>query len=112
MGIGGGRVLSGKLVVGALIGLTVFVSAVRPVTRPTGRLNRPLGLTRWSLLSEAAGDTSGPLPQPAVTDVEVVAVPVLSVPPVLNTRPATFRPVSVRRLKLPPRSTTDSPLSD
>ncbi len=112
MGISGEKVLSRTLVVGALIGLTLLVSAVRPLTRPTGHLNRPLGLTHWSLLSEAAGDTSVPLSQPAVTDAEVVAAAVLRVPPVLDRRPAMFRPVSVRRLKLPPRSTTDSPPSD
>ncbi len=112
MGISGEKVLSRTLVVGVLIGLTLLVSAVRPLTRPTGHLNRPLGLTRWSLLSEAAGDTSVPLSQPAVADTQVVVAPVLSVLPVLNSRPVPFRPVSVHRLKLPPRSSTDSPPSD
>src|SRR5512135_150262 len=54
-----------------LIALTVFVSTVRPVTRPTGRLYARFGLSRMSLLTEAADDSDTSLVAPAAVDVHV-----------------------------------------
>ena len=89
-----------------LIALTVFVSAVRPVTRPTGRLYARFGLSRMSLLTEAADDNDSSLVAPAVVDAHVstplMALGVLLL--VLKTRRVELRSVPLRRLKLPARS--------
>ncbi len=102
----------GKLAVVALIALTLFVGAVRPLTRPSGPLNRPLGLTRWSLLSESGINEKTPLPSPAEAPALVFTAPLVSVLLVLKTRRAAFRPVPVRRLKFFARNPVDSLLSD
>jgi hypothetical protein len=105
---------SGKLAIVALIALSLFVSAVRPLTRPAGHLIRPLGLTHWSLLSEAGDHDSAPVPQPTVVEAHVLAPPLTSIAllVLLKTRRAAFRPVPVRRLKLLARSPADSLSSD
>jgi hypothetical protein len=110
--MGGDEPLSGKLAIIALITLSLFVIAVRPLTRPAGHLIRPLGLTRWSLLSDVGVNDGTALPLPAAAQVQVSAPPLVSVPLVLKTRRAAFRPVPVRRLKLLARSPVDSPSSD
>jgi len=89
-----------------LIAVTIFVTAVRPLTRPTGHLYARFGLSRMSLLTEAADESGTPLPEPAVTHTHVVA-PLLLVGAlllVLKARRAEFRSVPFRRLKLPARS--------
>lgn len=107
------RYLAGKLGLVALIALMIFVSAVRPLTRPSGRLNRPLGLTRMSLLSEPANDDDTPVPLPVAADAQVLAPPLVGISLlVLKTRRTAFRSVPFRRLKLPPRSTAGSLSSD
>jgi hypothetical protein len=98
--------LPAKVGLVVLIALTVFVSAVRPLTRPSGRLFARFGLTRMSLLTEAADERGTPLPAPAVAHAHVIAP--LSVAGVLllvlKTRRVEFRSVPFRRLKLPARS--------
>lgn len=107
------RSLAGALGFGALIALTIFVSAVRPLTHPSGRLDRPLGLTRMSLLSEPASNDDAPVPVPVAADAQVLAPALIGVPLlVLKSRRTAFRSVPVRRLKLPPRSSIGSLFSD
>jgi hypothetical protein len=97
------------------LALTLFVSVVRPLTRPTGHLYARFGLTRMSLLTDAAGDedlaavppadTMGRLLRPAF----VVGVLLL----VLKTRRRiAFQSPPVRRVKRPPRRPTNSLPSD
>jgi hypothetical protein len=105
--------LPGKVGLVALIALTLFVSTVRPLTRPSGRLNLPQGLTRLSLLSEPASSEDIPLPVPATVDLHLLAPSLVGVLLlVLKTRRAAFRSVPIHRLRLRPRRTTASLLSD
>ncbi len=89
-----------------LIGLTVFTTVVLPLTRPTGRLYVPFGLTQMSLLTEAAhsNDTAPELPAkidaPVTLTLLVLSAPLL----VLKTRRIERRPISVRRTRLPAHS--------
>ncbi len=94
-----------------LIAVTVFVGAVRPLTRPVGHLYRPLGLTRLSLLSEAAVNDDTPLPAP-VAGAPVFAPPLAIVPVVWKTQRPSRRSVVLHRPKLPPPSDAGSLLSD
>lgn len=97
-----------------LIALTVFVSAVRPLARPTGRLYARFGLSRMSLLCEAPDTDGRPLPLPMVADSHVfeplLVVGLLLL--VLKIRRTAFRPIPFRRLKLPARSPDRSLSSD
>ncbi len=89
-----------------LIGLTIFVSAARPLTRPTGRLYTGYGLTRMSLLTEAAKNSNTPVVAPAAVDAHVMTpLTVLGVLLlVLKTRWIELGLVPLRRLKLPART--------
>lgn len=104
----------GKLGLGMLIALTVFVSAVRPIAHPTGRLFPRFGLTRMSLLSEPPDIDSTAVPAPVVADAQVVELPLVIslLLLVLRTRRAAFLPFLFRRLKLPARSAERSLPSD
>jgi hypothetical protein len=107
--------LPGKLAVVTLLGLTVFVSAVRPITHPLGEdLTPRYGLIGMSLLSEPPATDSTSLPAPVVTDAHVVELPLVVglLLFVLKTRRAAFRPVPFRRLKLPAHSAERSLSSD
>jgi hypothetical protein len=96
-----------------VIGLTVFVSTLRPLTQASGHFFRPLGLTRLSLVSEPASDHGTLLVSPAMVNAPVLALlPVGVVLMVLKTRRASRRVVPLRRLKLPPRGVTSSLSSD
>jgi len=105
-----GRSLPTTLSLLLLIAVTLFVCAVRPMTRPTGQLYGRLGLTRMSLLSEAADDTDTALPVPAAVHVHVTAASLVCTVLllVLKTRRRACRPLPLRRLKLPVRSTERS----
>lgn len=97
----------GKLSMGVVIALSVFVSAVRPIAHPLGHLFPQLrGFTRMSLLSESPDTDSTSLPAPIVADVHLVEPPLVVglLLLVLQARRGTFRPVPLRRLKLPARS--------
>lgn len=96
----------GKVGMVVLITLTAFVSTVRPIAHPSGRLFPRFGLTRMSLLSEPSDADSTSLPAPAVPAAPVVGLPLVAglLLLVLKTRRAAFRPVPFRRLKLPARS--------
>ena len=102
-----------KLGVVTLIAFTVFVSAVRPLTRPSGRLNLPFGLTRMSLLTESPDDGRASLPTPpAATRVIEPMLVVGVLLHALKTRRRAFRSIPIRRLKLPARTTERSLPSD
>ena len=105
--------LAGKVGIVVLLALTVFVSAVRPIAQPTGRLFPRFGLIRMSLLSESPDTDSTPLPSPALVDAHMIEPPLIIalLLLVLKARPAAFRPVPFRRLKLPARSADRSPTS-
>lgn len=98
-----------KVGVAALILFAVLVGTLRPLARRFGRAHSQSGLTRLALLSEPADDGATPR-QPVVrADVHLlvpVLVSVLLI--VLKTRRIAFIPFPLRRLKLPPHSTTDS----
>ena len=89
-----------------LIAVTLFVIAVRPVTRPSSPLLQPLGLTRMSLLSEAAAADDAPGVSPASHFSGLVPPASNVLPPRARTRWAPLRSARVRRLKLPPRSSS------
>jgi len=113
MRLRGNPALSGRLSVLVLIALTLFVSAVRPITRPSGRLYVSLGLTRMSLITESPRDDDTPLPAPSPA-AELIAPPLLAgiLLLVLKTRRCARRSVPFRRLRLPPRRTTGTIFSD
>ncbi len=96
------------------LALTVFVSAARPLTRPTGRLYSHFGVTRMSLLTEPAANEEAAVLPPADTAGQLlrpfffVAVLLL----VLKTRRVAFQPLRVRRVKRPPRRPASSLLTD
>lgn len=103
----------GKLGMVVVIALSILVSAVRPIAHPLGHLFPQLhGFTRMSLLSESPDTDSMSLPAPVVGDVHLIApslvVGLLLL--VLKARRAAFRPVPLRRLKLPARSAERSSL--
>ena len=101
-----GSSLPARVGVVVFIALAVFVSVTRPLTRPTGHLYARFGLTRMSLLAEAADESGTPLPAPDVADAHVIA-PLLLLGVlllVLKTRRVELRSVPIRRLKLPARS--------
>ena len=72
MRLRGNPALPDGLTVLALIALMLFVSAVRPLTRPSGRLYGSLGLTRMSLITESPHDDDTLLPAPSAA-AEVLA---------------------------------------
>jgi hypothetical protein len=104
----------GALGVALLIMLTVFVIAVRPLTRHN-HLARSLGLNRLGAF-EPDVDHDPPLPSLAATAIGEVPVLALSftgpAPVVFKTRWISRRVVPLRRLRLPPRNVTESPSSD
>ncbi len=92
-----------------LIAVIVCVGALRPLTRAPGHEHNGLGLTRLSLLSEAAADGDTPLKPPSRTDIYVLAPPLISaLLIVLKIRRSAFVPARVRRLKLPSHRNTHS----
>ncbi len=98
----------------ALIGITVFVSALRPLAHPSSRFSPQFhGLTRLSLLSESPDTDSGMVPVPIAADARLVEFPVAIgiLLFVLRGRSAAFRPLPVQRLKLPARSAERSSVS-
>jgi len=116
MGLWRDRDVPGKLGILLLIALTIFVSAVRPLARASGRLNFPPGMIRMSLLSVPAADGDTTLPSPATAEAvdSIIVAPLLGsvLLLVLKTRRAAHHPVPIRRLKLPRRSTAVSLSSD
>jgi hypothetical protein len=102
-----------RLAMVVLIAITIFVSAVRPIAHRSDRLFPQLhGLTRMSLLSESPDTDSTSLPTP-VADAHPIA-PALVVGLllfVLKTRRTAFRPLPLRRLKIPARRADGSPAS-
>jgi hypothetical protein len=102
--------------VGVLVflALTLFVSVMRPLTRPTGHLYTRSGVTRMSLLTEPGDDEDADVSPSADTTDQVlqpfVFVGVLLL--VLKTRRVAFRPLRVRRVKRPPRRPANALLSD
>ncbi len=94
--------------------LTTFVIAVRPAARPAGHLSAPFGLTRMSLLSEAADRSDVPLPPPAEGETRSLEPLVLTgvLLLMLKTRRAPRRAVPVRRVKLPASRTSTAPFPD
>jgi hypothetical protein len=110
MGRGRGPSLPSRLLIVALMALTLFVSAVRPLVRTSALLSGRLGLTRWSLLCEPAveDDHDAPLASPVIVDTGALAFLLIGVVPLLlKSRRSAFRAVPVCRLKLPPRRSTD-----
>lgn len=93
-----------KLGILMLIALTIFVSAVRPLARASGRLNIPPRMIRMSLLSVPATDAATAIPSPSTA--QAVDAPLLGgvLLLVLKTRRAAHCPVPFRRLKLPRRN--------
>ncbi|HVO22186.1 MAG TPA: hypothetical protein VMW56_01010 [Candidatus Margulisiibacteriota bacterium] len=106
--------LPAKIALVVFLALTVFVSVVRPLTRPTGRLYARFGVTRMSLLTEPAGNEEAGVLPPTDTVGQLVG-PCLSVGVlllVLKTRRVAFQPLRVRRAKRPPRRPASSLLTD
>lgn len=98
--------MPGKLGMVVVIVLIVFVSTARPLAHPAGRFFPQFqGLTRMSLLSESPDTDSQPVPAPAA-DVHLVDLPLVIglLLFTLKARRAVFRPIPLRRLKLPARS--------
>ena len=92
-----------------LIAITVFVSTLRPIAHPAGRLSPQLhGLTRMSLLSESPDTDSTPVP--VVVDAHLITLPLTLglLLLILKTRRAAFHPLLMRRLKQPARSANRS----
>jgi hypothetical protein len=100
-----------KLSVVLLLTLITFGITVRPLTRPHGSLDGSFGLRRQALVSEPANDHDTPRTQPLVA-VVVTATPLILAHLLLKLRRAAYRPVPVRRLKLPARRKVGSLLSD
>lgn len=101
-----------KLAMVVLIGVTVFVGAVRPIAHPASRFFPQFhGLTRMSLLSESPDTDSTSIPMPVVAGAHLIAPPLVVslLLFVLKARRAAFHPVPFRRLKLPARSADRSP---
>ena len=95
-----------------VIAITVFVSALRPVAHPSSRFSQQFhGLTRMSLLSESPDTDGTALPSPLVADAHLIVPPVAVglLLLVLRERQAMFRPIPLRRLRLPTRSADRSP---
>lgn len=97
--------LPNKLGIVILLALTVFVGAVRPLTRHAGRLSVHFGLTRMSLLTEPPRDGQTRLPgSESVASVQFVRpLPAIALLLVLKVRRVAFQPVRIRRVKRPPR---------
>ena len=97
-----------------ILALAVFVSVVRPISRPIGHLYARLGLTRMSLLTESASDEDAAVLQPAhaiahlVRPLLVIAVLLLA----LKTRRFAFRPIPLRRVKRPQRQAATALFTD
>ena len=89
-----------KIGVVALLAVCVYVSAVRTITRPSGQLCPPRGLSKWSLLAEMRPDEAVSLPPLVVSLTQRAAVPIVESAP--NRRPVA-RPI-LRRLNVPHRS--------
>ena len=99
----------------ALIALSVYVGAVRTVTRPSGPLCQPLGLSRWSLMAEADADAGKtPFESPPVAPLQFPAAPAAELrPPIARlAHPLEQRRVLPRPPKIPHRFAADSPDSD
>jgi len=107
---GDGHALRIKIGIVVSIAVALFVVTVRPVTRPYGRLERSLGLTRLSLLSEPPLPNDTTVPSPATHLLPLVALALLQIFPrlVLKRRRAAFCSVPILRLKLPPSSPSGS----
>jgi len=102
-----------RLSIITLIALVSFVGAVRPLTRPSGRLYGSLGLTRMSLIAESPHDGDTPLSAPPA-NTRVLEPPLLAgvLLIVLKVQRRVMHAVPIRRLKLPPRHTSGAPVSD
>jgi len=104
--------LLAKLGIVVLTLLATAAITVRPLTQPHGRLDKSFGFRRQAPLSEAARDHDAPVPVPPAT-VQVVIPPLLGLLIlVLKRRRTAYRALPVRRLKLLPRHTAESLLSD
>jgi hypothetical protein len=110
-----GPSLASRVVIVALMALTLFVSAVRPLVRTSALLSGRLGLTRWSLLCEPTvdNDHDTPLPAPTIVDAGTLAFLLVGlVPLLLKTRRRAFHAVPFRPLKIPRPRTSDASSSD
>jgi len=104
-----GRRLRWKAGVIALIALTVWMGALRPLARVAGHTHNVLGFARVALLSDPAADGDAPLKPPGRAAVQAIVPALVSALLIaLKTRRTAFVPVPVRRLKLPPHRSTDS----
>jgi len=103
----------GKMLLVAFVTLTVFVIVVRPIARPTGRLYPRLGMTRMSLLSEAPDTDATTLEPPVFGHVSSIEFPLLLTVllVVLKSHRRAFRPLRLRRARVPVRARTHVPSS-
>ncbi|HVN85293.1 MAG TPA: hypothetical protein VMW17_10650 [Candidatus Binatia bacterium] len=98
-----------------LIAVTVFVTVARPGIRPADAITRALGrgLTRLNLRSEASVEHEPPFSSQPARKPVIVAAPLLGVLLLmLKRRRMALSPLPIRHLKIPPRPTANSQLSD
>lgn len=115
MGLGHSLPLPAKVGISLLIALTLFVSIARPLSRPSDSLSRSLGrrLTRLNLQSEPSIDHETPLEEPAAREADLVVLPLAgTLLLLLKSRQTAHRPIALRRMKIPPRTTASSLISD
>lgn len=108
----GVRSMARRVGIIALIAVSLFVVLARPITRPTGRLNRPQGFTSWSLLAEAGLDDHAPIAPPVRQVTTVIVLALAGALPRLLARARHVLPSPpLRRRKIPSRRAADSPPS-